>query len=153
MTHPREGRLIELASGRLPAADADELMKHLADCPQCGQAWREIEQIYRGLEGWRETAVQVDLVDRVQAAIDVPGGGSIRLFPTWIRAAGIAASIAASLLGGHLIAWSLKQPAPEAFVPPSAIEDHLQLAVLASPDRTGISEMLDTDLDLEGVTP
>ncbi len=152
MSHPSKIQLIELASKRLSAEQARELMKHVGPCPQCALALRELEHVHRALGNWRERTTDIELVDRVLQAIDTPVGTSLGLVPSWLRSSAVAASLLASLVGGHLLARGFVPADEQGVVPLSAIEDHLQLAALSDLDPTGMSAMLDTETDFDGVT-
>lgn len=151
MSHPSEIQLIELASRRLSAAEASALMAHIEHCAACGQALQELKRVHGALGGWRELDTDIDLVDTVAQQLDAGPRSSIHSLPWWVRSTAVAASLAASLIGGHLLARNVF--AQQAVVLQPAIEDQMQLAVLAEPDRTGLSDLLNTDSDFDGVTP
>lgn len=153
MNHPSEAQLIELASRRLPAGQVGELTKHVAACPQCAIVLKELEEVHLALGTWRERTSDIELVDRVQQALDAPSGSAVSIFPWWLRSSAVAASLVISIVGGHLLARRLLPPDEQGVVLQSAIADHLQLVVLAEPDRTGLSDVLTTETDFDGVTP
>lgn len=153
MNHPSEIELIELASRRLSNGRAAELMTHISACPACARTLRELEQIHLALGSWRENTSETELVDLVQRRLDAGSGTSIQLFPWWLRSSAVAACVVVSLAGGHLVARNLLVSPEQAVVIQPTIEDQLQLAVLAEPDRTGLSDLLNADSDFDGVIP
>jgi anti-sigma factor ChrR (cupin superfamily) len=145
MDHPQESELIALAGGRTSPADAVELMRHVRICAACTKALEEIRLVNQSLTGWRDRA-EVDLVEHIEKAIDVMPGAPVAIFPWWLRSTGVAALVAVSLIGGHLLGRAQKTPVVDL----PAAEAQLQLEALASADRTGLAGFID---DAEEVMP
>ena len=153
MRHPSEIQLIELASRRLSAAEAAVLMDHVSGCANCAKMLRELEQVHAALGNWGEITHEIELVDTIQRRLDAGSKSSVSLFPRWLRSSAVAAAVVISIASGHLLARKLTASRQQQMVPQPAIEDQLQIAVLAEPGRTGLAELLNTETDFDGVIP
>ncbi|HSR52214.1 MAG TPA: hypothetical protein VLV83_15415 [Acidobacteriota bacterium] len=84
------------------AVESLEDRRHLRECPQCAQAWRQAQELRQGLQAWSEEAerasrgVEDELVRRLEGqGAFAPAPGQRR---PWIHLAAIAAALLAALL-------------------------------------------------------
>jgi anti-sigma factor RsiW len=107
MSCPDEPRLIRLVSGELDAREAQDLERHLEECPRCAGALEELRTTWSILGEWTEDAPAADLWPTVRATLELDargrGGWLPQSRPAMLRA---AASLAVAVgLGWATGAW------------------------------------------------
>jgi anti-sigma factor ChrR (cupin superfamily) len=99
MSHPSVEQLEAAAFGWLPEAQVRQIRAHAADCPTCGQALQQDDDVRRRLSLLREAEPRIDVSERVLARLkEAPRPGRSR------RPVGYGVVVGAVLLAGVVIA-------------------------------------------------
>ncbi|MFN3325008.1 MAG: anti-sigma factor family protein [Bryobacteraceae bacterium] len=72
--------LVAYSAGRMGAARARELERHIADCEHCARFCREQQAVWGALDGWQAAAISRDFDHRLMARIEAHTRR-----PQWLR--------------------------------------------------------------------
>lgn len=144
MEHPRDIELIELAAGRVEAAAAGRLRRHVEACPACAARLAEFSRVDAALGRWTVASGGGDIRGRVLDALAARSpetSAAWRPAAGWLPAMRVAAAVAVSVGIGHLAA-RVTRPDASPPVAATAVEADLFLDTLASGAPAGLADAL-----------
>ena len=97
-------RLSELLYEDLPPADREQLLSHLAQCPECRSEYASLRELKRALNIVSAPEVSVNLPALYQQVADHQARGERR----WRRTALALAGLAAALIVGLALRWEIR---------------------------------------------
>lgn len=110
MEHVNDITLLDYVGGRLPAAEADHVRRHLAECSACAARYRDTLAMWDALGEWRVDSSAHQIADRIEElttkAEPTQDMGKTVLMPirvTLFAALRIAAAIIIAISAGYAL--------------------------------------------------